>query len=720
MRKFYYILLSVFLFLSNLSGPFGNQKPFQSEKHEVAIRLVLVDVVAMDEEGYFVQDLKKEDFEIYEDGKKVPINSFELISFEKGTAGVEEPDISKCSPEHDRKKRLTVIFDSINTVKRQLDRGKPGIMEGLVSLIKQGREIMVLELLEKGGMKILQPFTMNENLITRAVKDASGSIWLEEAPDILHTPRIIHEEDLATDREDLSMTSEQSYQVIYYYETRPRFEKSLTSLLSVMNMLKDYPGRKSVLLVSGGFPEMSIKKIFGEFELTLSKAHSEIDIANIHDPFDVLHKSKMRYGDQIFEDLIDFANSHNITFYTLDPDNYLKYVLPDVSKDNFPRAVGTLRSAYPSDKIAAIERYELNNLEFLSRETGGLSFQGAKKFENFKNNVHQDLSAYYELSYIPPRKKGDGKYHKIRVEIKKPGLKFRSRVGYYDYTGEQNETLTFASASYNPSLFKDFPLEAWANPFIQDKDNFILWFNIVLPLKELIIGNYDRDKPKILKLKIWMMKEDGDMDPGTEMTMPIILTPETLQKLRGRPFFIYNCASGKVKLKQEKYRMIFAVHDEELSQTGTYEEELTIPGSQKIKEPQVATAFFGNLVEQRRGSSTFRVSAEDSSLQLQAYKFFPLELNIFRPRANIALLMQFFVPDKKTSIEPRFVLVQNGQEKGAVLGEVVDKSWNKKAGLWSIVYKLDFSAFPAGSYVLYIKGNVDTSFLEADLRVKIL
>lgn len=719
MRKSFYIVLSLFLFLSGSSGPYGHQKLPQPEKYEVPVRLVLVDVVATDEDGSFVQDLKKEDFEIYEDGKKVSINSLELISFDPGTAGLEEPKISEI-PELDRKKRLVAIFDSINTVKREFDRSKPGILEGLVSLIKQGREIMVMELPEKGGMKILQPFTLNETLIAQAVNKASGSIWIDEASDILYTPRIIHEEDLSLDRQDVSMTSQQSYQVIYYYETLPRFEKTLTSLLSVINMLKDYSGRKSILLVSGGIPEMSIKKIFGEFELTLAKAHSEIDLANIHDPFKVLHKAKKRYSDQIFEDLIDFANSHNITFYTMDPDNYLRYVLPDVSKDNFPRAVGTLRSAYPSDKVAAIERYELSNLDFLSSETGGLSLQGAKKFENFKMAVDKDLSGYYELSYIPPRQKGDGKYHKIGVEIKRPGLKIRSRPGYYDYTDEQHETLTFASASYNPSLFKDINIEAWTNTLIQDKNKFVLWFNIVLPLEELLLGDYDRDNSKILKLKIWMLKENGDMDSGTEMTIPINLTPETLQRLRGRRVFIYNCCSGELNLKQEKYRMIFAVFDKELSQTGAYEEELVLPVSQNIKEPQVATAFFGNLAEQQRGGAAFRVSSEDSALQLRRYKFYPMELNIFRPQANVALLTQFFVTDKNVSVEPRFVLVQDGQEKGDLPVEAIDKSWNKKVDLWSIVYKLDFSAFPAGSYVLVIKGNVDTSILEADLRVRIL
>jgi len=704
--------------LSSHTRLYDHQKLPEPETHEVTVHLVLVDVVARDEQGQFVRNLKKEDFEIYEDGKKVPINSFELISFKKETGRFPKAKIPEI-PAHDRKKRLIVIFDSVNTVKRELDRSKPEILERLASLIKQGHEIMVLELQEKGGIKIYQPFTGNEDLIAQAVKKASGSIWIDEATDVLYTPKIIHQFQKERDDSYYGAKYRESQEVMYYYETLSRFEKTVTGLLSVLNMLKDYPGRKSVFLVSGGIPEMSISKIFGT-SISKEAAHSDLGLARIHDPFKVLGKSKRRYGDNIIKDLIDFANTHNISFYTMDPDNYLRHVLPDVSKDNYPRAVMEIRSAYPSDKMAMIERAELSNLDFLASGTGGLSLQGAKKFENFKKVVDQDLSGYYELSYIPPRKKGDGKYHKIKVEIKRPGLKIRSRPGYYDYTEEQNETLRFASASYNPSLFKDISFEAWANLFIQGKDKFILWFNVALPLKKLILGDYDREKSKTLKLKIWMVKEDGDMDSGTEMTIPIILTSETLQRLKGRPYFIFNCASGEINLKQEKYRMIFTVHDEELSQTGTYEEKLTLPVNQKIKKPQTATAFFGNLVERQRGGAAFRISTEDSALQLRRYSFYPVELNIFRRQANVALLTQFFVPDKKVSIEPRFVLVQRGQEKGEVPAEIIDKSWNKNASLWSIVYKLDVRTIPPGSYGLGIKGNVDISILEAHLRIKIL
>ena len=46
-------------------------KSSQTEEHEAIVRLVLVDVVATDKEGNFVSDLKEEDLEVYENGKRL-------------------------------------------------------------------------------------------------------------------------------------------------------------------------------------------------------------------------------------------------------------------------------------------------------------------------------------------------------------------------------------------------------------------------------------------------------------------------------------------------------------------------------------------------------------------------------------------------------------------------------------------------------------------------
>lgn len=681
----------------------------QSEEHEAIVRLVLVDVVATDKEGNFISDLKVEDFEVFEDGKRIPINSFELVFFEKEDILEQEKQILKSGQRFARKKRFFVIFDSINTIKRIIDRSKQPILENLISLIKQGREIMVFELSETEGMRILQPFTSEEKLIAHAVNMASGSIWIEKSADALSVPSILSQSDLSlAPRDGVAFDVEKfqkSQEHMYEYQSRSRFAKSINSFLAVMNVIKDYPGRKSVLLISGGFPALSFERIYAGEGIESTLPIAQVSASKILDPFKVLQKTKSRDGDQILTDLIRFANSHNITFYTMDPDNYLRYVLPDIAYDNFPRKMHSLNST-ALDNIAEIKKNEQSNLKYFAKDTGGTSLLGEKKFDNFQKTVSRDLGNYYELSYSPQKKEADGEYHKIEVKVRRPDIEVSFRKGYFDYTDEQKESLLFASAAYNPSMFKEIPFEARANAFVKGKDKYNLWFNVALPMKKIITNDYDWDKTKFLKLGIWIDETGGESSLKSEMAIPIVLTPNLLERLRRVQFFGFNCGSDEVTLKNDKYRLIFALYDEAESRIGTLEQDLVIPDVFNLSHLQVLTSVFGNLIRSS-GRGHFKLDQKDGTLQFKGHKLYPMGSNMFRPRGDIALFLQVHSPDNKILPEPEFMLYQKEEEKTVLPSQMVERSWDGKARVWNCVYTLDFRTLPKGDYFLDI-GLSDT------------
>ena len=127
------LFLALLFIFSLLFGLQKQKRLIQPEKHEVTVRLVLVDVIVK-KDGKFITDLTKGDFELFEDEKKVPINSFELISFEEKEVKVleEEPEeeIVRSIP----KKQLVVVFDAVSSWQRNLKKGARKIVEELVSL----------------------------------------------------------------------------------------------------------------------------------------------------------------------------------------------------------------------------------------------------------------------------------------------------------------------------------------------------------------------------------------------------------------------------------------------------------------------------------------------------------------------------------------------------------------------------------------------------------
>ncbi|MFC2157016.1 VWA domain-containing protein [Acidobacteriota bacterium] len=696
-----------FLLAMNVIGIQQEIKIPKTEEHEVAVRLVLVDVIATGKDGKVIPDLKMSDFEVFEDGKKVPIRSLDFVQYQ--APGMDATDAEQKLAEALRKRSFFVIFDSINSVKRMLDINKDKILENLQSLVQLGHEVMIFELKEDSNMQVLQPLTKDKQLIAAAVKKASGSIWVDKMSDALSTPRIISTKNISR-RADMAghISVEQMYQQsnrnILETQMRWRFEKTINGLLSVLNIVKEYPGRKPLLYISSGLPTISFLKIFDQGDRgDINIAQSEVAAAKINDPFKVLQSSKRRGGQEIIEDLINFSNSHNISFYTMDPDDYLRYSLPDIAYDNFPRKI---TSQYDftafEDEITKIKKIELSGLKYLAEDTGGIPLQGGSRFENFQKLVSRDMSSYYELSYTPHQSRADGKYHKIKVTLKRKGASLRHREGYQDYNSSQRESLQFASASANPEMFKDFSYQVNTVPFIFGSGKIKLWINMGLPVQELVLGGDPNRDYKIIKSSIWVEDEEEKKAFNARMDFPILLTPSFRERLKNARYFGRSLCSDEIKIPKGKYRLVFAIFDEETQSMGTEEEELVIPDL-KGKSPTFVSSLFGRLVASPEAKNTFDLTEQDGTLSIEGKKLHPLGANQFGRSENMALFSQIFNPEGQPLSKLEFSLIQDGYIVGDIPAQELIRSPNQKAKVINFVHVLQFSRYEAGQYQIKIQ-----------------
>lgn len=71
-------------------------------------------------------------------------------------------------------------------------------------------------------------------------------------------------------------------------------------------------------------------------------------------------------------------------------------------------------------------------LQVMADKTGGRFINdpgGARMYQAFEEVV-KELSHQYTIGYFPTPEQHDGKWHKIQVEISKPGMQVRTRQGY--------------------------------------------------------------------------------------------------------------------------------------------------------------------------------------------------------------------------------------------------------------------------------------------------
>ena len=104
-------------------------------------------------------------------------------------------------------------------------------------------------------------------------------------------------------------------------------------------------------------------------------------------------------GPSLVQEMTGAANTNNAAIYTLDP--------------------------------RGLTGYDSGQLRTISADTGGQAFVGTNTPARALRQVVKDASAFYLLGYASTRNPTDGKYHAIKVRVKRSGVDVLARKGYW-------------------------------------------------------------------------------------------------------------------------------------------------------------------------------------------------------------------------------------------------------------------------------------------------
>jgi len=120
------------------------------------------------------------------------------------------------------------------------------------------------------------------------------------------------------------------------------------------------------------------------------------------------------------------ANRHNTSIYAIDPRGLV------AGGD----AAATVRPGCGAVPIGQRLRMTQDTLRELSDETDGRAIVDRNALEDGLNQIIRDSSFYYLLGYSSTAAQADGKFHQIRVRVKRPKVDVRARKGYWASTAE--------------------------------------------------------------------------------------------------------------------------------------------------------------------------------------------------------------------------------------------------------------------------------------------
>jgi VWFA-related protein len=377
------------------------------------INFVRVDVIVTDSKtGQPVADLKQSDFQVTEDNKPQTLETFKLIKLDGGRVpGVDGPPQQIRSDEDEA---LEAARDDVRLFAIFLDDyhtrlgASVSVREPIAKFISTqlGPSDMVGLMYPLEAVSAIR-MTRDHDLIIRGLSSFVG-----RKGD--YTPRNRLEEQYAN----------------YPAETVEliRNQVSLSALKGLiihMGSLKE--GRKALILVSEGYSNTLPPQLRDPIA-----SMPGLDNPQRDDPQAGLNSSA-EASRQFFDgssmeltlrEVWDLANKNNVAIYAVDPRG-----LPTSEFDISQPAIS-----------AQIDRQYLNatmdTLRTLALQTDGRAIVNRNDLGTGMRQIVSDTSAYYLLGYNSTQAPSDGKFHEIKVQVKRPGVQVRARKGYWALTTE--------------------------------------------------------------------------------------------------------------------------------------------------------------------------------------------------------------------------------------------------------------------------------------------
>ncbi len=123
-------------------------------------------------------------------------------------------------------------------------------------------------------------------------------------------------------------------------------------------------------------------------------------------------------------EIYDAANRNNVAIYAVDPRGLPGFEFDINEGVNIQTDQQYLNST-------------MDTLRLLSEQTDGRAIVNRNDLATGMKQIVRDTSAYYLLGYNSTQTKSDGKFHEIKVRVKRPGVQVRARKGYWALNAEE-------------------------------------------------------------------------------------------------------------------------------------------------------------------------------------------------------------------------------------------------------------------------------------------
>jgi len=468
----------------------AGDKPKQEQadttvREEARVTVVEVPVNVVDGKGRPVENLKAEDFEVFDDGKKQEITGFEVID-QRQPVPVPAPDEPPVNPA--ARRHFVLVFDLTFSTPRGISNAKKAAHDFVVTRMKELDEAAIVTYQVERGMRLLMSFTGDRTQLAAAVDSIGFPLLADRSVDplgfVLMQPSFSNQGGFfniynlgprGAGNDAVNSEALENMQVLNSRNLRQVYRTNVVRFLDAFGKmaraLDAVQGRKHILLLSEGFDS---RELSGSAEGGALQADWVVHGESWK--FD----SDSRWGNTQMRRLMDkdlaLFNRSDCMIHSID--------------------IAGLKA--PSDITGGADQMVngQDSLYYVAEETGGEFLHNSNDLGDSFEKLLDRTGLMYVLAFQPVRVPENGKFHPLKVTVKNKSWHVSARSGYYEPKSEKTlspveKKLVLSSAIASALPRTDVPSWVLAAPVPTEQGPAKVSVVVEVPGDRLLQGHSD-------------------------------------------------------------------------------------------------------------------------------------------------------------------------------------------------------------------------------------
>jgi len=645
----------------------------------VDTKLIVINVTVKDKAGRPIADLKKEDFQLLEDGVAQTITVFDRqdlsseplapMSFAQRPQTIEEraavtaPGTSvntqaQRDPKRFQDRRLIgLFFDMTSMQPLEQARAQEAAVKWIQSQMTAADLVGVMTFGSK--FKMVQEFTDDRDLLIQTVK----SLTLGDSSDLQGLAAT------AADEGDDSGSFVADQTEFNIFNT----DRKLTALEDAARKLSVYPEKKALIYFSSGVNKTGIE-----------------------------NQSQLKAT-------VNAAVRSNVSFYPVDARGLVAEAPGGDASVASPRGTGILTGTSQAGRRATFNDSQ-ETLSTLASDTGGKALLASNDLTLGIRQAQEDIRSYYIIGYYSTNMATDGKYRRVQIKLaRNTQAKLDYRKGYYagktfaKFTSADKERQLEEALTLGDPV-SELPLALEVDYFRVAKDRYFIPISVKLPGSSIGYSKKGTNQTNSLDFIGQVRDSNGRLVGGVRDQITVKLNEANAAQIDRR----YMQYDSGLTLASGNYSLTFLAREGLTGKMGTFETKFAVPDLNSGKALRVSSV----ILSSQREAVSAAVGAADNNQKLltnhplvqDGRKVVPSITRVFRKDQTLCVYFEVYDPsidpDQKTANVYAAIELLQGARKAFTSRPVrVDKLSTSRPGVATFSFEIPLNRLQPGEYV---------------------